>query len=198
MKIFKLFWIYFKIGIVTVGGGLVMLPLIEREFVHNRKWIAEDEILDVFAISQSFPGIIAVNVAVYTGYKVSGFWGGIFAALGIITPSLIAVLGISAILPLFLDNIYIQRALSGATVGLAGMLLYAAFNLGKRGIKNWFSLALAAAAFAAAVFFGINVIYIILFGAVVGAAICRPRSKPPSATADTPFQKGAKNEEDAP
>jgi len=170
-KNLQLFWIFFKTSVVTVGGGLVMLPLIEREVVDKRDWISKDEILDIFAVAQTLPGMIIVKTAFYVGYKVGGIPGSLIAAFGVILPSLIAIFTVATMLPAVVDNIYVQRAFRGVTIGLSAMLLHLAFDLGRRTIKNWISVGLLIIAIAAAVVFGINKAYIILFGALVGFLI---------------------------
>ena len=82
-KLGELYVSFFKIGGLTFGGGLAMLPMLQREIVTARNWCTEEEILDMYAIGQCTPGIIAVNTATYVGYKQAGFWGGLFATLGV-------------------------------------------------------------------------------------------------------------------
>lgn len=76
------FTIFFRIGLFTIGGGYAMVPLIEAEIVDKRKWIKKEEFLDLMALSQTVPGIFAVNIAIFIGYKLRKFWGAFFMALG--------------------------------------------------------------------------------------------------------------------
>ena len=87
----ELFFVFFKIGAVTFGGGLAMLPIIEKELVIKRNWVTKDTLLDYFAIGQATPGIIAVNVATFLGYSRAGILGAIVATLGVVTPSIIII-----------------------------------------------------------------------------------------------------------
>uniref|UniRef100_UPI00388F4185 chromate transporter n=1 Tax=Treponema sp. TaxID=166 RepID=UPI00388F4185 len=89
--ILNLYWSFLKIGGLTFGGGLTMLPMLEHELVKKNKWITEEELLDCYAIGQCTPGIIAVNTATFVGYKKEKVLGGIFATLGMITPSLVII-----------------------------------------------------------------------------------------------------------
>ena len=145
-----------------------MLPIIERELADKRKWITKDEILDIFAISQSLPGVIAANVAIHTGFKVNGIFGSIFAILGTALPSLIIILIAATVFHRFADNAHVQNALRGVTVGLAAMLISIAIKQGKRAIKTWISVLPAIAAIIAAAIFDVNVIYIIISGGILG------------------------------
>ena len=83
----KSFLIFFRIGIFTIGGGYAMVPLIETELVNKRKWISQSDFLDLMALAQTVPGIFAVNIAIFIGYKLRKFWGAFWMALGTILPS---------------------------------------------------------------------------------------------------------------
>lgn len=89
------FTIFFRIGLFTIGGGYAMVPLIEAEIVDKRKWIKKEEFLDLMALSQTVPGIFAVNIAIFIGYKLRKFWGAFFMALGTIMPSFLIILAIA-------------------------------------------------------------------------------------------------------
>ena len=92
------FGIFFKIGAFTIGGGYAMVPLIENEIVTKRKWIAQEDFIDLLAISQSAPGILAVNISIFIGYKLRGIRGSIITALGTILPSFIIILAVVALI----------------------------------------------------------------------------------------------------
>ena len=92
---------FFKIGIMTFGGGYAMLPMLQRELVENRKWVTEEEILNYFAIGQCTPGVIAVNTATFVGYKRCKIPGAIFATIGVVLPSMIIITIIAAVLSNF-------------------------------------------------------------------------------------------------
>ena len=98
------FGIFFKIGAFTIGGGYAMVPLIENEIVTKRKWIAQEDFIDLLAISQSAPGILAVNISIFIGYKLRGIRGSIITALGTILPSFIIILAIALFFHSFKDN----------------------------------------------------------------------------------------------
>ena len=85
-ELLRLYWAFFRIGGLTFGGGLTMLPMLKYELVEKKKWIDEETLLECYAIGQCTPGIIAVNTATFVGFRRKGFWGGIFATLGMVTP----------------------------------------------------------------------------------------------------------------
>ena len=84
---FELFITFFKIGFFTFGGGYAMIPLIERETAEKKKWVTDNDILDIIAVAESTPGPIAINSATFVGYKTAGFWGSFFSTLGVVLPS---------------------------------------------------------------------------------------------------------------
>ena len=112
-KLGELYVSFFKIGGLTFGGGLAMLPMLQREIVTDRKWCTEEEILDMYAIGQCTPGIIAVNTATYVGYKQAGFVGGVFATLGVVSPSIIIICLVASILKSFINMPAVVHALAG-------------------------------------------------------------------------------------
>ena len=112
------FGIFFKIGAFTIGGGYAMVPLIENEIVTKRKWIAQEDFIDLLAISQSAPGILAVNISIFIGYKLRGIRGSIITALGTILPSFIIILAIALFFHSFKDNdcgTHLQRNPTGGS-----------------------------------------------------------------------------------
>ena len=121
-KLGELYISFFKIGGLTFGGGLAMLPMLQREVVEDRKWCTEEEILDMYAIGQCTPGIIAVNTATYVGYKQAGFFGGMAGTLGVISPSIIIICLIASILQNFIHLPAVIHALAGIRIVVCALL----------------------------------------------------------------------------
>lgn len=113
-----------------------MLPLLKAEVVEKQKWLTEDELLDYFSIGQCTPGIIAVNVATFSGYKLKGIKGAIVTTLGIICPSIIIICLIAAILNLYINNPVVMHALAGIRVGVCAMITVLVFDMGKKIYKQ--------------------------------------------------------------
>lgn len=132
----ELYVTFFKIGLVTFGGGIAMLPILERELVNKKKWITSEEILDYFAIGQTTPGIIAVNTATFVGYKHAKNLGGIIATLGVISPSLIIITLLAALVDSIEQITWAKKALQGINVAVAANLTYAFINFAKKSVKN--------------------------------------------------------------
>ncbi|MCR5218681.1 chromate transporter [Treponema sp.] len=165
----ELYITFFKIGSITFGGGLAMLPILERELVERKGWVSNEEILDYYAIGQSTPGIIAVNVATFVGHKLKGISGGIVATLGIISPSIIIITLIAEFISNFESILWVQKALKGINVAVAALLTYSVINLCKKTIKKWYSVIIFLASFASIYFFKCHTIAVILTAAAAGS-----------------------------
>lgn len=164
----ELFTVFMKIGSLTFGGGIAMLPMLEQEIVKNKKWATEDEILDYYAIGQCTPGIIAVNLATFIGYKRNNVLGAIVATLGMIFPSLVIILTIAFFLEPYLEIEIVKSAFAGIRVGVAVIILNAIVGLWKKGIKDIFSFFLFACVFIAVAFFKVSPVWIVCVAIVIG------------------------------
>lgn len=176
-KLWKMFWIFFRIGAFTIGGGLAMLPLIEKEMVDRQQWVSHEEIVDIFAVCQSIPGVIAINSSMFIGYKIAGLTGACVAALGVIMPSFLIILAIASILVGLRENIYIAKAFTGVRAGIVAMMGLSAYKLGKSVIKNRISWWIAFVCFCAIAFFEVHAMWAIITGAIVGLATSASRRK---------------------
>ena len=127
--LFKLFITFFKIGLFTFGGGYAMIPLIKEEIVEKKKWISNDEMLEIIAIAESTPGPIAINMATYIGYKNRKILGSIFATLGVVLPSMVIIILISLIYNSFIQNQYVKYAFVGIKCAVAILILKAGINM---------------------------------------------------------------------
>lgn len=164
----QLFTAFFKIGLFTFGGGMSMLPMLQRELVESKKWLTEEEILNYFAIGQCTPGIIAVNVATFCGYKRAGLSGAIVSTIGIVCPSWIVITLIAGSISRFSDIEWIQRAMKGVYVAVAALLARAVFTFGKKIITDFVTAGIAAGAFLAMSVWNISGILIVLVAGIIG------------------------------
>ena len=169
--LFELYITFFKIGSITFGGGLAMLPILERELAEKKHWTTPDELLDYYAIGQSTPGVIAVNVATFIGYKKNKILGGIVATLGVITPSILIITLIAEFISNFEHIVWVQKAMKGINVTVAALLTYSVFTFAKRTIKNLWGVLFYIAAFVLIFFFNVNSIFIIIGSALGGIII---------------------------
>ena len=146
-----------------------MIPLITKICVEDKKWITDDEMLECIAISQTVPGIIAINTATYIGYKKGGMVCAICATLGVIMPSFMIILALTNVLNLISENDFVQGAFVGIKACVTGLVLCVAWNLGKKTLDTWAHWVLAIAAFVMVVLFKVNAIITIVVLAATGA-----------------------------
>ena len=168
--LWQLFASFFRIGLFTIGGGLAMIPLLDRIAVREKKWFDEEEMMECIAVSQSLPGVVAVNMATYVGKRKGGFAGALLATLGVILPSFLIILAIANILLRVGDNPYLAGAFTGIKAAICGMILATVIRLGKNNLKDAFGWIIALAAFVLIVFLQVNVVWVILGAAVLGIA----------------------------
>lgn len=128
-KCLELFLTMFKIGLFTFGGGYAMIALLENEFVSKKKWLEQDEFLDMVAISESTPGPIAANMATYIGYKRAGFFGSLWSTVGVALPSLIIIYIISLFLDAFLTLSIVESAFKGIRVCVVYLIISAGIKM---------------------------------------------------------------------
>lgn len=170
-ELLKLFLTFAKIGATTFGGGYAMLPMFQRELSDRHGWVTEDEIFDYYAISGCTPGVIAVNVATLTGYKLRGTLGAIFATLGVISPSIVIITLIAALLTGFAGNEYVIHALAGVRVSVCALVAVYIWKMIKKGVRDLITLAVFTAALAVAVFLPVSPVYIVAGAGLLGVIL---------------------------
>jgi chromate transporter len=167
-QLLDLFACTFKIGAVTFGGGYVIVPMLEREFVEKRHYIKDDDILDIVAISQSLPGVISINACIMVGYRVGGVLAALVTSLGVVLPSFIILSILTHFYTAVADNPYVTAAFTGISAAVVALMLDAVIRLGKGALKNMLAWAFMLGAFGLAYFAGINGIYLIIAAGVLG------------------------------
>jgi chromate transporter len=172
-----LVWTFMKLGAVTFGGGYTMLPIIERELVVKKGWAVMEEVMDYFAIGQVTPGIIAVNVATFIGYKRKGITGGILTTLGIVTPSLIIVSIIAAFLTNFADIPHVRHAFTGIRVAVGALILDAVMKFLKGAIKDWKGIIICLTALILSVVLKTSPVVLVVAAGLAGFFLYRPGPK---------------------
>jgi len=170
-ELFALYWAFFRIGGLTFGGGLTMLPMLKYELVEKRDWISEEQLLDCYAIGQCTPGIIAVNTATYVGYLRKGVAGGIMATLGMVSPSVLIITIIAMCLENFMDNVWLQHALMGVRGVVCALMLNTVITLAKKSLVSPVTYIICGLAFIAAMFTNIPLIVIVLCAGFAGIMI---------------------------
>ncbi|MGL5226983.1 MAG: chromate transporter [Bacteroidales bacterium] len=170
MIYFKLFWVYFKIGLFGFGGGYAILSLIQHEVVEVNQWVTTEEFTDILAISQMTPGPVGINSATYIGYQVTGsVWGAIVATLATVLPSFIIVILIARFFFAFRNNKWIKGAFEGIRPAAVGMIASAAIMLmNGTNFIDWISVAICVLSFVAMYFMKLHPIWIIVISGAAG------------------------------
>lgn len=130
----ELFLTFAKMGVMTFGGGMAMLPILQREVVEDRHWATEEELVDYYAIGQCTPGIIAVNTATFVGQKRKGALGGIAATLGMVFPSLVIISILAGLITNFSSVTWVQDAFAGIQVCVCVLIFNAVVKLLKKSV----------------------------------------------------------------
>ena len=167
-ELFLLFITFAKLGGITFGGGIAMLPLLEAEIIERRKWVDRNELLDYYAIGQCTPGIIAVNVATFIGYRRKGVIGSIVSTLGMIFFPIIII----SIIAFFISNLMqfeiVTHALNGIRVVVAAIICNAVVNLAKKSIKGWLTALIAVIVFLLSFLLSLSPVLIVILSTFAG------------------------------
>ena len=166
-----LFWSFAKMGVMTFGGGMAMLPILQREVVDSRHWATEEELTDYFAIGQCTPGIIAVNTATFIGQKYAGAIGGIVATLGVVFPSLVIITILAAFINNFADVAWVQNAFAGIQVCVCVLIFNAVRKLLKKSVVDRRTAVIFLLVLAGGVFLNVSPVWFILGAALAGIVL---------------------------
>ena len=180
----ELYLTFVKIGAFTFGGGLAMMPIMQRELIEKRGWLTEEELIDYFAIGQSTPGIIAVNVATFVGYKRLGWFGGIIGTIGVVTPSWVIIMLLAGAISSVDKYPLAQKALKGINVAVAALLTSVIVKFSKKTIKSIWNVFFMLLAFTLIYFFKVQSVWIIITSLVTGSLLALYRQKKSRVAAD--------------
>ena len=182
--LFTIYFAFFKVGAFTFGGGLAMMPMLQKELIEKKQWLTEEELIDYYAVGQSTPGIIAVNVATFVGYKRAGILGGIFGTLGIISPSLIIIMILANLINSISDYPIVQKALTGINVAVVALLTSVIINFAKKTIKNVWNAIFMLISFLLIFALKVPSFIVILFGLATGIILTFIHKKKETKTDD--------------
>ena len=167
-SLWTLFITFAKVGVMTFGGGYAMLPILEREVVKNHNWTTSEQMLDYYAIGQCTPGIIAVNVSTFIGYKTRGILGAIVATFGMVFPSLVIITALASVLKIFQDNVYVKKAFAGIRVAVCALMVTAVVGLVRKAVSNIPTAIVAVAALLLQLLLGVSPVIIVICTVVFG------------------------------
>jgi|SRR5574344_267223 chromate transporter len=161
VSLWKIFTVFAKIGAFTIGGGYAMIPIIQNE-MDKHGWISSEELPDIIALSQSAPGIMAVNISIFAGYKIRGVKGSIAATLGSILPSFLIILLIAMVFTNFKDNPIVVKIFKGIRPVVVSLIAVPMINMAKQSNKTWWAWLLSIVTLIMVAFLEISPIYILL------------------------------------
>ena len=169
--LWKLFITFAKIGVMTFGGGMAMLPILQREVVDSKGWATEEELVDYYAISQCTPGIIAVNVATFIGRKQKGALGGIVATLGVVFPSLVIITLLAGLIENFAHLHWVENAFAGIQVCVCVLIGNAVVKLAKKSVVDKRTAGIFLVVLLGGVFLNVSPVWFVLVAAGAGIAL---------------------------
>ena len=172
----EIFWVFTKIGAFTIGGGYAMIPLIQNE-MSRRGWLSEEELPDIIALAQSAPGIRAVNVAIFAGYRIRGLKGSIVATVGTALPSFLIILFIAALFSGYQNNPDVIRIFKGIRPVVISLIAVPMIKLAHKNNKTWWAWAISGITLALVSFLKVSPIYILLTIIVSALSITYYRNK---------------------
>ena len=167
-ELFDLFLTFARVGGLTFGGGYAMLPMLQKEVVEKRHWATEEEIMDYYALGQCTPGIIAINVATFIGYKNRGVLGAIFSTAGMVFPTLIILTIIAAFLQNFAELPLVKNAFAGIRICVGVLVLNAVKTLWKKGVLDKATMAIAVIVFLGMILLDVSPVVFVIGSGVAG------------------------------
>lgn len=159
---------FFKIGLFTIGGGYAMIPLIEKEVVEKKRWIDRDEFLDLMAVAQSAPGVFAVNLSIFIGYKRAGVKGSVACAIGNVMPSVLIILLIALFFQQFKEHDIIENVFKGIRPAVVALILVPTFKMARTAKVNRYNVWIPIVTALLIWMLGVSPIYVIMVGIAGG------------------------------
>ena len=170
-ELWELFLTFAKVGVMTFGGGMAMLPILEREIVQSRNWATEEELVDYFAIGQCTPGIIAVNTATFVGQKRKGAVGGIVATLGVVFPSLVIITILAGLITNFSHVAWVQNAFAGIQVCVCVLIFNAVVKLLQKSVVDKKTAVIFVLVTAGSMLLDLSPVWFVLLSALAGIVL---------------------------
>jgi chromate transporter len=166
--IFELFSIFFYVAIFTVGGGIAMVPVLERIMVEKKKYLSDKELTEIFSIAQILPGSLMINMATFTGYKIAKFLGALFCCIAITIPPLTIITLIAMFYGNFIEFALVKKLMLGILAGVVGEVSGITLNMFRKTKFNTFKIFLFLFSFLLMFVLRVNPIYVVIIGALLG------------------------------
>ena len=166
--VFELFLIFFYVAIFTVGGGIAMVPVLERIMVEKKKYLSDKEFTEIFSIAQILPGSLMINMATFTGYKIAKFLGALFCCIAITIPPLTIITLIAIFYGKFIEFTLVKKLMLGILAGVVGEVAGITLNMFRKTKFNTFKIFLLLFSFLLMFVLRVNPIYVVIIGALLG------------------------------
>lgn len=176
VSLFEIFKVFAKVGAFTIGGGYAMIPIIQNE-LSKRGWMDESELPDIIALAQSAPGVLAVNMSIFTGYKLKGVKGSIAATIGSTLPSFCIILLIAMLFTNFKDNEIVVRIFKGIRPAVVSLILVPMINMARKNNRSWWAWLICIASLVGVAVLNFSPIYILLVTIVIALAVILYKDK---------------------
>lgn len=170
---------FFKVGTLLLGGGYVILPLLQSELVEKKNWISSDEVAEYYALSQSIPGLIAANISIFTGYKLAGIKGAITAVSGIITPAFLSIVILAKVLEEIIKYDFVKGIFWGVGIGVVVLLYLAVKEIWNKSIVDKYSFFIFLTVFIASFVFKISPAILVILAIISGIILQVLKDKNP-------------------
>ncbi|GHT68524.1 chromate transporter [Spirochaetia bacterium] len=174
---FDLLFTFLKLGVLTFGGGYAMIPVVERELIKKRGWTDMDEVMNYYTIAQVTPGIIAVNLSTFIGYKRKGPLGGFLATVGFVLPGVVFITIIAICLSNFADLPAVQHAFTGIRVAVGALIVDTVIKMVKGAFKNWKALIIYVIAFVFSFVWSVSPVLLVVASGLTGLLVFRPKGE---------------------
>lgn len=171
--LWEIFLTFLKIGPTTFGGGYAMIPMIEREVVERKKWVKRKDVTDVFAISESVPGAIAINSATFIGYRIAGWKGAVAALLGTLLPTFTIIVILSISFLYVKDSPMMEAAFQGIRPAIVALITYAGYKIGQTGVYDKTTFVTMLITVFVLLYLNIHPILVILSGIIAGMILVK-------------------------
>ena len=170
----ELFLVFLKMGCITFGGGYAMIPVVDRELIKKRGWITMDEVMDYYTIAQITPGIIAVNLSTFVGYKRKGSLGGTLTTIGFVLPGMTLIILAAYFISGFMDIPAVRHAFAGIRVAVGALIIDTVLKMIKGIFKDALAIIFFIAAFLLSAIWTVSPMYIVLGAGLIGLFVYRP------------------------
>jgi chromate transporter len=174
--LWQLFIVFARVSVTTIGGGYVMLPVMEREVVDRNGWLSHDELVDYFALAQSVPGVIAMNCSTLIGFKKRGVAGAVAAGLGMSLPSVVVIMLVAAFFVPYLELAWVQKAFAGIRAAVLAMVLVALWRFGRQALRGVVTTVIMVLVVMGVLLFEVSPVWGIVGGGLAGGLFLGRRS----------------------